>query len=86
MNCYKLKINDKFIKGFRETEIDGGFMGEGWHNHSKRAVNIPIYGSEKEALVIEGRINLKSYMDKVTLMMKDGFDVDSVEFIKVGEI
>ena len=85
MNCYKLKINGNFVKRFEETEKEGMFAGD-WHNHTKRAVNIPIYGDEKEAWLIEGGINLKSYMDKVTLMMKDGFDVSSVEFIKVGEI
>jgi len=82
MNCYKLKINGKYVKSFKETEKQGAFAGN-WHNHTARMVTVPVFGDESEALIIEGRINLKSYLDKIALMIKDKVEINSFEVLKI---
>lgn len=84
MDAFKLKINDKYVVGFDETKSDACFSGT-WHNHSKRAITIPLYGDIKDGIVIEGRKNLKSYVERVTNMISDGIEIQNFTFIKVAQ-
>lgn len=83
MNCYNIKINGKYVLHFIDTDIPQNFRGE-WNNHSKISCSHFILGSKKNAKIIEGNINLKSNLDLIAGILKDGyFDINKFEVIKL---
>jgi len=84
MKLYALKINGKYVKKFREVEESDKHSG-GWWNHSKRSVLDPVFCEKEEAHIIAGRINLRSYMERIDGMVTDGYPLESFCFEVVGE-
>lgn len=84
MNSYIIKINERFLKEFIDTDIPQKFRGE-WNNHTKQSCSDFILTRyKKEAKLIEGNINLKSYLDLISGILKDGyFEINKFEVIKL---
>lgn len=83
MNSYLIKINGKFLKEFVDTDIPQNFRGE-WHNHTKQSCSKFILCTSKEdAKIVEGNINLKSNLDLISGILRDGyFEINKFEVIK----
>ena len=83
MNCYNLKINGKYIEKIEETDIPQSFRGN-WYNHTKQHKLKPFYAKSKDShKVIEGYINLKSHLDMIIDIERDGiYKINKIEIIK----
>jgi len=82
MNSYQIKINGKYVKDFVDTDIPQKFRGE-WNNHTRQSCSNFIFGSKKQSKLIEGNINLKSHLDLISGILKDGyFEINKFEVIK----
>ena len=83
MLSYHIKINGKYVKAFIDTEIPQKFRGE-WHNHSKQSCCKFVLCKKDEAKIIEGNINLKSYLDVISGILRDGyFEINKFEVVKL---
>lgn len=83
MNYYHIKINNKYLKELIDTEIPQRFRGE-WHNNTKQSCSKFILSDKNEAKIIEGNINLKSYIDYIIGILKDGyFEINKIEVVKL---
>lgn len=85
MNSYHIKINNKFVKNFIDTDIPQKFRGE-WHNNTNQScVKFVLTKEKNEAKIIEGNRNLKSHLDLIVGVLIDGFfKVNKFEVIKNG--
>ena len=80
---FNIKINGMFVSDFIDTDIPQKFRGE-WHNNSRQSCSNFVLGTKKKAKIIEGNINLKSYLNLIAGILKDGyFDINKFEVIKL---
>lgn len=83
MNSYYIKINGKYLKKIIDTNIQQIFRGQ-WNNHTKQSCSNFILCDKNNAKIIEGNINLKSYIDVLIGVLKDGyFKINKIEVIKI---
>ena len=84
MNSYHIKINNKFVKNFIDTDIPQKFRGE-WHNQTIQSCsNFVLTKDKNEAKIIEGNRNLKSQLDLIIGILTDGyFKVNKFEVVKL---
>lgn len=85
MLTFYIKINGKYLKEFVDTDIPQNFRGC-WNNHSKQSCsNFVLCRNKKQAKLIEGNINLKSNLDLISGILRDGyFEINKFEVIKNG--
>ena len=82
MNQYRIKINGKYVKEFIDTDMTQNFRGE-WSNHSKQSCSNFVLGTKQTAKIIEGNINLRSHLELIAGILKDGyFEINKFEVIK----
>ena len=86
MEKFILKINGKYLVDFKETESThgkGSYCNGVFNLHSCLSADEMITSENKnEACVFEGRMNLKSCMEKI--IPNSGYKFETIEIIKVG--
>jgi hypothetical protein len=85
MKNYYIKINKKYLTGFKETEIKSKEGTGGWYDINKNiTITKPILEkNEINKKIIEGNTNLKSCIDKILKYMKE---VENIKSIEIEEI
>ena len=85
MKSYVIKINKKYLIGFKETNIKSNTGTGGWYDVNK-SMNITkplLQSNEKNKKIIEGNTNLKSCIDKILNYNKETNDIKNIEIIEV---
>lgn len=83
MNKFNIKINGKYLKDFYDTNMPQKFRGE-WHNNTRQLCTNFNLCKKENAKVVEGNINLKSQLDLIIGIYRDGyFKINKFEVIKL---
>ena len=82
---YFIKINKKYLIGFKETEIKSKIGTGGWYDVNKNlTITKPLLSTnENDKKIIEGNTNLKSCIDKVLKYIKEVDNIKNIEIIEV---
>lgn len=85
MKSYCIKINKKYLIGFKETEIKSKEGAGGWYDINKNiTITKPVLEkNEMNKKIIEGNTNLKSCIDKILKYMKEVENIKSIEITEV---
>lgn len=81
MADFKIKINKRYISGFKESDIKATNGGGGHYQYaSTHNLTIPIFN--KDVMIFRGYINLKSYLDLILRWEKKLNKTNKLEIIK----
>ena len=85
MKNYYIKINKKYLIGFKETKIKSKEGTGGWCDINKNiTITKPMLEkNEMNKKIIEGNTNLKSCIDKIFKYMKEVENIKSIEIMEV---
>ena len=85
MKNYYIKINKKYLIGFKETKIKSKEGTGGWYDINKNiTITSPMLEkNEMNKKIIEGNTNLKSCIDKILKYMKEVENIKSIEIMEV---
>lgn len=87
LSKYILKINGKYVVDFIETENKrgrGAYCNGAFNLHSCLSADEVVVSEDiRDAQIIEGRINLRSYIEKI--IKNDEYTFKTLEIIEVGE-
>ena len=82
MKRYKISVNNEYFQDISEEVYSSDIRDNGWYSYPKQMNKLIFGGSPK---VIEGNINLKSYIDKILSAQSEGYlDIGELK-IEVAE-